>query len=405
MAEGAVTFNEKTGDFDIPVTEMYRLREAAKLTGMDYQELANTAVKSAERTRKLDMLAGSGLDDDTKELIANLGEIKDGEVKIRVPGTDELIDAKLLGNEDQKDVLAKLTEQQKMAEKSDRTIAENQLSALEKINKTLQNQITSLGPLIGTKTGAIDSAVDAAGAGAQSLMDVVNQSFTEENVSQLGNAFTEAAKTGFKNPETLAVMRTRFGEILGSLNTEMGTFDEKLKENIDDESLFKTTEGFKALGSALENLGVDLEEFKTDALSGVLGNIEGNLDDFIKELIALEQRFGQRTGQTPDEQEGNAPESTTTPTTNSDTQTVTPVTPVTPNTNVQDTSNLNQTTTQGVLNGDVNLNVGGTIDFTIDGRNLPQNISTEELASQIVNNPDFTSKLMSIFTDSNSRAN
>ena len=56
MAESAVVFNEKTGEFDVPVTEMYRLREAAKLTGMDYQELTQTAIKSAEKTRKLDML-------------------------------------------------------------------------------------------------------------------------------------------------------------------------------------------------------------------------------------------------------------------------------------------------------------------------------------------------------------
>ena len=401
MAESATVFNEKTGEFDIPVTEMYRLREAAKLTGMDYQELANTAVKSAERTRKLDMLAGSGLDDDTKELIANLGEIKDGEVKIKVPGTEELIDARLLGNEDQKDVLEKLNKQQEMAEKSDRTIAENQLSTLEKINKNLTNQVAALGPLIGTKTGAVESAIDAAGAGAQSVMDIVNQSFTEENVSQLGEAFTEAAKSGFKNPEAVEVMRARFGDVLDSLNTEMGTFDDKLKENLDDESIFKTTEGFNALGSSLQKLGIDIDEFKTDALEGVFNGIEGNIDDFIKGLIALDMRIGQHDEQRPDEQEGNAPESTTILTTNSGTQTVTPVTPVTPNTNVQDTSNLNQTTTQGVLNGDVNLNVGGTIDFAIDGRNLPQNISTEELASQIVNNPNFTSKLMSIFTDSN----
>ncbi len=138
-------------------------------------------------------------------------------------------------------------------------------------------------------------------------------------------------------------------------------------------------------------------------MTGVLSSLGDGIDGFIKDMMTIGQDLEQNIGRSQTELDNPEDGSTSsvTPTTNSSTQTVNPVTPVTPNTNVQDTSSLNQTTTQGVLNGDVNLNVGGTIDFTIDGRNLPQNISTEELASQIVNNPDFTSKLMSIFTDSN----
>lgn len=400
MAEGAVTFNEKTGDFDIPVTEMYRLREAAKLTGMDYQELADTAVKSAARTKKLDLLAGSGLDDDTKELIANLGELKDGEVKIKVPGTEELIDAKLLGNEEYKGELEKLKQQQIDANKSDRQIALDQLSATQKLNQVLDAQVKALGPFIGTRTDAITSAIDAMGAGAETLTNTVNQGINSENVNALGEAFNEAAKTGFKNEENQQVLNSRLGDVLGSLNDEIKMFDENLKNNIDDDSLFKTAEAFDNLGGALKKFGFDIESLKTNTLSSVLGGVTGDLDSFITNLIALEQRIGQRDGQRPNEQEGVTPEGTTTTTTSTPTTTQS-VTPVTPTTNIQDTSNLNQTTTQGVLNGDVNLNVGGTIDFAIDGRNLPQNISTEELASQIVNNPDFTSKLISIFTDSN----
>jgi len=400
MAEGAVTFNEKTGDFDIPVTEMYRLREAAKLTGMDYQELADTAVKSAARTKKLDLLAGSGLDDDTKELIANLGELKDGEVKIKVPGTEELIDAKLLGNEEYKGELEKLKQQQIDANKSDRQIALDQLSATQKLNQVLDAQVKALGPFIGTRTDAITSAIDAMGAGAETLTSTVNQGINSENVNALGEAFNEAAKTGFKNEENQQVLSSRLGDVLGSLNDEIKMFDENLKNNIDDDSLFKTAEAFDNLGGALKKFGFDIESLKTNTLSSVLGGVTGDLDSFITDLIALEERIGQRDGQRPNEQEGVTPEGTTTTTTSTPTTTQS-VTPVTPTTNIQDTSNLNQTTTQGVLNGDVNLNVGGTIDFAIDGRNLPQNISTEELASQIVNNPDFTSKLISIFTDSN----
>jgi len=259
MAEGAVTFNEKTGDFDIPVTEMYRLREAAKLTGMDYQELADTAVKSAARTKKLDLLAGSGLDDDTKELIANLGELKDGEVKIKVPGTEELIDAKLLGNEEYKGELEKLKQQQIDANKSDRQIALDQLSATQKLNQVLDAQVKALGPFIGTRTDAITSAIDAMGAGAETLTNTVNQGINSENVNALGEAFNEAAKTGFKNEENQQVLSSRLGDVLGSLNDEIKMFDENLKNNIDDDSLFKTAEAFDNLGGALKKFGFDIE--------------------------------------------------------------------------------------------------------------------------------------------------
>jgi hypothetical protein len=57
--------------------------------------------------------------------------------------------------------------------------------------------------------------------------------------------------------------------------------------------------------------------------------------------------------------------------------------------------------TVNTVGGDVSLNVGGKIDLSIDGRNLPQNISSEQLGKEIVSNPDFTSKLMTIFTNSN----
>jgi hypothetical protein len=345
MAEGAVTFNEKTGDFDIPVTEMYRLREAAKLTGMDYQELADTAVKSAARTKKLDLLAGSGLDNDTKELIANLGEIKDGEVKIKVPGTEELIDAKLLGNEENKGILEKLEKQQEDASKSDREIALEQLAASEKLNKVLDAQIKALGPFIGTSTDAIKSAIDAAGAAGQTLTSSVSQGINSENINELGGALDESAKTGFKNEDNQEVLRSRLGDVLDSLNTEIKNFDVNLKNNIDDDSLFKTSEAFDNLGGSLKKFGLDIETLKSSTVSNILGGITGDLDSFITNLIALKGRYGPRDEQRPDNQEGTAPSTNTI-------QTVTPVTPVTPNTNIQDTSNLNQTTTQGVLNGD-----------------------------------------------------
>jgi hypothetical protein len=87
MAAASVNFNEKTGEFDIPVTEMYRLREAADLAGMGYQEMTELAMKAAQKNKKLDILGNlSGVSDEQKELISNLGKInKDGNIDITMP--------------------------------------------------------------------------------------------------------------------------------------------------------------------------------------------------------------------------------------------------------------------------------------------------------------------------------
>ena len=87
MAAASVSFNEETGEFDIPVTEMYRLREAADLAGMGYQEMTELAMKAAQKNKKLDILGNlSGVSDEQKELISNLGKInKDGNIDITMP--------------------------------------------------------------------------------------------------------------------------------------------------------------------------------------------------------------------------------------------------------------------------------------------------------------------------------
>ena len=59
----------ETGEFDIPVTEMYRLREAAKLAGNVLpRHDPNGYLKPPERTKKLDMLGTATVPEEFKEL-------------------------------------------------------------------------------------------------------------------------------------------------------------------------------------------------------------------------------------------------------------------------------------------------------------------------------------------------
>ena len=87
MASASVAFNEETGEFDIPIDQMYRLREAADLAGYGYQEMTELAMKAAQKNRKLDILGGiAGVSEEQRELVSNLGKINgDGNIDITMP--------------------------------------------------------------------------------------------------------------------------------------------------------------------------------------------------------------------------------------------------------------------------------------------------------------------------------
>jgi len=120
MAAGAVSFNEETGEFDIPVTQMYRLREAAKLAGMSYQDFSEMALNSAKKTQKLELLDGvQSVPKEYREMIANLSQFDGGELKVKLPGQDEMVRVQDLTNAQIKD----LEDLQKEREKSDQDLA------------------------------------------------------------------------------------------------------------------------------------------------------------------------------------------------------------------------------------------------------------------------------------------
>jgi len=87
MASASVSFNKQTGKFDIPVTQMYRLREAADLANMSYEDFTEMAMNAAQRTEKLKLLDQfNTVPEEQKELIASLGKIgANGNLEITMP--------------------------------------------------------------------------------------------------------------------------------------------------------------------------------------------------------------------------------------------------------------------------------------------------------------------------------
>jgi hypothetical protein len=46
--KAAMTFNKETGNFDVSTEDMYRLRQQAKLTGANLEDLVNTGREAAK---------------------------------------------------------------------------------------------------------------------------------------------------------------------------------------------------------------------------------------------------------------------------------------------------------------------------------------------------------------------
>jgi hypothetical protein len=511
MAESATVFNEKTGEFDIPVTEMYRLREAAKLTGMDYQTLTETAIKSAERTKKLDMIGGMGYDEETADLIANMGEIKGGRVQIAMKAEDDngqeiikMVDAANLTSTQ----LEQLAKQQNKENMSQEDIARGQLSALETLKGAVDGS-KAMTVVMGTKTKGVTDALDSAKAYGQTLNEELDKVFSPENISDYGSSLTAAIKAGFENEDLNKAFTQSTGRMVGELISSFENAPTLMKQKLEEDNVFKDMNFNEAIGNLMGQIGAGINGLTAGAAQGLIDTIVSSLGLNDAQKTALENNFktventmdsfttvmsnvatflvglgvdslddwiagdpGTGPGTAPtasdfiwrpgepvqhfdeddlliggtdlmgEKQErgyndpnmegltnlGNTLTSFVSSNINQNkTESVSvdydqmvgravamaqekltvPVIPETTN-SFEKISEMGRMIESAITNntnnkvgGDVNLNVGGKIDLSVDGRNLPQNISSEQLANEIVNNPNFTSKLMTIFTDKN----
>ena len=80
-------FNEKTGQMEILPGAKRRMREVAEAVGMTGEEFAKMALKSSDFEMKLKQIKMPSLgidDDETKEMIATMAQMKDGVATIQV---------------------------------------------------------------------------------------------------------------------------------------------------------------------------------------------------------------------------------------------------------------------------------------------------------------------------------
>ena len=130
-AAASATFDKETNKFVISPGARRQLRDQAKAMGMDYQELADVAIKSARRAAVFSELEFVGdMSETDKELIASMAQIGEhGTAQVKIPGIEEMVD------------VADLTEEQmeklRKDGMSDSDIYAQQLTTAEKANQYL----------------------------------------------------------------------------------------------------------------------------------------------------------------------------------------------------------------------------------------------------------------------------
>ena len=130
-AAAAVTFDKDKNKFIISPESRRMLRDQAEAMGMSYEEIAETAVKSARRAAVFSELEFVGdMSDTDKELIASMAQIGEGgTAQVKIPGIEEMVDVTDL-TESQMELLRK-------EGMKDSDIYAQQLTAAEKSNQYL----------------------------------------------------------------------------------------------------------------------------------------------------------------------------------------------------------------------------------------------------------------------------
>jgi hypothetical protein len=145
-AAAAVTFDKEKNAFVISPESRRQLRDQADAMGMSYQELADTAVKSARRAAVFSELEFVGdMSETDKELIASMAQIGEGgAAQVKIPGIEEMVDVANVTDE-QMELLRKEGMSDTDIYRQQLTVAEKSEQALARIEAAARVQIRLMG--------------------------------------------------------------------------------------------------------------------------------------------------------------------------------------------------------------------------------------------------------------------
>ena len=152
-AAGSVVRRSKEGIYEIPTMELQRLQQVAQATGLDFEQIVESAKTMAKRND-----IGKALDPrikgDAREYIKGIAEMKDGKLQVTVDG--KAVKVSQLTQKQVESMMSQDKSLQKRAEQSQgfMTRLDNLLKSLKNLASSFfAGMDTTLGPLLDSLTG------------------------------------------------------------------------------------------------------------------------------------------------------------------------------------------------------------------------------------------------------------
>lgn len=269
--------------FEILPGAKRRLREVAEAMGMSGEQLANMSIKSADLDMKMSKIKFPSLasSEEDKMLIANMAQMKDGEAVLQIrndiTGKMDDINVKDLTA----DQITKLKEQQSNENKTIEEIALDQLTALERINTSLNSAKTAVN-LGKASTPTMDRFYNVMNKTQSILATNVTENITTGNVrdasKRIISPVEEELINFFKGESSLESVAATLTKVSGSL-IDIGSNLIKGAGNVGTKT---ASDIINEVTNTYSPLGVQKTQIVMDPSSPFATQIQSLIDQFTK---------------------------------------------------------------------------------------------------------------------------
>ena len=160
LASAAATVNEQTGQIEIPAQARQKLREQAKLLGLDFGELTDAAINSRKQMMAMEEIEFSGLagmSDEDKQFIANMSEINEkGEMVVKLKEGNKVREIQLTDEAGITQAMDKLREQQEMEEMDPQDVLRANTASMVSLSESIE-KLSGKEALLKLGAGAFDT--------------------------------------------------------------------------------------------------------------------------------------------------------------------------------------------------------------------------------------------------------
>ena len=200
-AAQATYFDKEKNKFSISPESRRQLKAMAEQMGMSYQDLADTAVRSARRAEVFNQIGDfSDMSETDKELIASMAQIGEGgTAEVKIPGIEEMVDVA--------DVTESQMELLRKEGMTDSDVYKQQLTVAEKANQYLAAMDAGIRLMVKSELGLRGSAdkqmrteslTQTIASGMPTLTDAQLESLRKGDLASISAEIEKAGTDGAK---------------------------------------------------------------------------------------------------------------------------------------------------------------------------------------------------------------